>query len=138
MAENRDWPIGIPLTGVSLNEETMLGGTELQLNEMNFFFSEVNAVLTLRPNAATDEIELTQSIAPAIDLLPPPEWCRPFIGQPLQAVWVCENNQGYQDQVILAFQFLRPSLSFVSESSVLLVFAPQIMKRPKKRQRLRK
>jgi hypothetical protein len=37
-------------------------------------------------------------------------------------VWVCDNDQGYQDQIVFAFGYLRPSLAFVSEGSVIKVF----------------
>jgi hypothetical protein len=40
-------------------------------------------------------------------------------------VWVCENQQGYQDQVILAFEQLHPTIAFIAEGSVLKVFRYQ-------------
>ena len=40
----------------------------------------------------------------------------------LQAVWTCTNHQGYQDQIIFAFDSLRPSIAFIAECSSILVF----------------
>lgn len=45
-----------------------------------------------------------------------------FIGQKLQTVWVCENQQGYRDRVSFVFNTLRPSLEFVCEGSAIAVF----------------
>ena len=43
-------------------------------------------------------------------------------------VWVCKNDQGYQDQVIFAFEYVRPSLSFIAECSSILMFQFQPIK----------
>ena len=40
-------------------------------------------------------------------------------------VWVCENQQGYQDQVIFAFEQLHPTIAFIAEGSVIKVFRYQ-------------
>ncbi len=47
-------------------------------------------------------------------------------------VWVCSNSQGYQDQVIFAFEHLHPSLAFVAEGSTLKVFGFQQVVRAKR------
>ncbi|NET60797.1 MAG: hypothetical protein F6K47_33080 [Symploca sp. SIO2E6] len=49
-------------------------------------------------------------------------WCQSFLGKQLMTVWVCENDQGYRYQVILAFEYLHPSLIFVAEGSVITAF----------------
>lgn len=46
-------------------------------------------------------------------------------------VWVCENDQGYRDQVIFAFEYLHPSIAFVAEGSVLKAFRYEQIKREK-------
>jgi Family of unknown function (DUF6334) len=37
-------------------------------------------------------------------------------------LWVCENDQGYQDQVIFALENLQPSIAFVTEGAVIKAF----------------
>lgn len=37
-------------------------------------------------------------------------------------LWVCENDQGYRDQVIFAFGDLRPCVAFIAEGSVIKAF----------------
>lgn len=43
----------------------------------------------------------------------------------LMNVWVCENQQGYQDQVIFAFDSLHPCITFMTEGSVIKPFVYQ-------------
>jgi Family of unknown function (DUF6334) len=58
-----------------------------------------------------------------------PAWCEALLGQRLQTIWVCDNSQGYQAQVILAFGQLYPTIAFVAEGSVLKVFTYQQVKK---------
>jgi hypothetical protein len=48
------------------------------------------------------------------------------------AVWICENDQGYKDQVILAFESLHPNIAFVAEGSVIKAFLNQQILKDKK------
>ncbi|WP_217360052.1 DUF6334 family protein [Anabaena sp. UHCC 0253] len=50
------------------------------------------------------------------------------------AVWICENDQGYKDQVILAFESLHPHIAFVAEGSVIKAFLSQQVLKDKKRE----
>jgi hypothetical protein len=122
MVENNEFPISYTLTGVSIIEDKLFKGDELELDKVQLFFEEVSTVITLKPLPDTDEIEISQQVINSpFPATTPPDWCRPFIGKQLQAIWVCDNNQGYQDMVIFGFDWLRPSLTFISEASVLVV-----------------
>lgn len=130
MTANSDFPISYRLTGVAVVENKVFGGNELQLDEVQLLFDEVQTIITVRPLPDTDEVELTQQLVtsprPAMNT---PVWCRPFVGQPLQAVWICTNQQGYQDQVIFGFGLLRPSFTFLAEAAVLLVVGHEVIKK---------
>lgn len=117
-----EFPIGYVLQGVTIVEYEEFGDKELHLDEIQLIFEKSNTAITLRPLADTDEVELTQEAISDTNLIITPEWCKDMVGQKLQTIWVCNNSQGYQDQVIFAFGYLHPSLSFVSEGSVLKVF----------------
>jgi len=127
-----EFPIGYLLKKVIVQDDKEFDSNELCLDWVSLFFGD--RTITLKPCPDTDEIEITvgsvdrQTASAAaglshlsqIDSMP--HWFRPLIDQKLQAVWVCENNQGYQDQVIFAFEHLRPSVSFLAEGSVIKVF----------------
>jgi len=120
--KDKEFPIGYTLAGVSVIEDKELEGNKLYLDKVELVFKETNRVLILKPLADTDEIELTQEVRPDLKASSTPEWCRNFLGKKLQTMWICKNVQGYQDQVAFAFEFLKPSLAFVSGCSVLEVF----------------
>ncbi|MBG1270636.1 DUF6334 family protein [Nostoc sp. WHI] len=128
-----EFPIGQRLIGVSTIEDQEFDGNELCLNEVNFYFEDTEdriTVVTLLPIIDTDEIKVI--IEEAIK-----EGTKVYakssknnnqllfslaLGVKLMSVWVCENIQGYQDQVIFAFQTLHPSITFLAEGSVIKVF----------------
>ncbi|NET60836.1 MAG: hypothetical protein F6K47_33290 [Symploca sp. SIO2E6] len=118
-----EFPIGQILTGVSIFEYQEFGGNELCLDQVKLFFD--NQVVTLLPIVDTDEIEIINETTTAVPMAATPSWCQSFLGKELMTVWVCENNQGYRDQVILAFEYLHPSLIFVAEGSVIKVFCTE-------------
>ncbi|MDM8519438.1 DUF6334 family protein [Anaerolineales bacterium HSG6] len=120
MVVSDEFPISYNLTGISVVENKIFGGKNLLLEEVNLFFAEVNKVIKLRPLGDTDEIEITQQTVTNVST-GAPYWGETFIGKQLQAIWVCDNNQGYQDMVIFGFDWLRPSLTFISEVSMLVV-----------------
>ncbi|MEC4813502.1 MAG: DUF6334 family protein [Scytonema sp. PMC 1069.18] len=115
-----EFPIGQALTGVAVLEDKEFGGHELCLDKVQLNFQ--NRTVTLLPLSDTDEIEIIQEASSNAISLDIPLWCKSFIAKKLRSVWVCENDQGYRDQVIFAFEYLRPSISFVAEGSVLKVF----------------
>ncbi|GAA6619019.1 DUF6334 family protein [Scytonema sp. NUACC26] len=119
MVEN-EFSIGQFLTAVSIAEDEEFLGNELCLGKVQLIFQD--SAVTLIPMADTDEIEIRQESVPTTSVIDTPSWCQSFIGQKLMTVWVCENNQGYRDQVIFAFEYLRPSIAFVAEGSVMKVF----------------
>ena len=119
MVEN-NLPIGSRLMGVSTVEYRGSGGSELLLDEIQLIFPE--ATVILKAIADTDEVEIVSETKTAFEPADIPSWCRSFLGKKLQAVWICENDQGYRDQVIFAFDLLRPSLAFVAECSSLIAF----------------
>lgn len=115
-----EFPIGQTLTAVSIVEEEEFAGNELCLNQVQFFFQDIT--ITLLPLADTDEIEIVQQDMANLLAANTPSWCQPFIGRKLMTIWVCNNDQGYQDQVIFAFDSLHPSISFIVEGSVIKIF----------------
>lgn len=135
------FPIGCPLIGLTAIEDQEFGGDELCLNEVRLIFQDTAVIL--QPLADTDEIEIgleptsttdmdvSLSVPSASQQAPQPfmentqNWGDSFIGKKLQTVWVCENDQGYCDQVIFAFEQLHPSIAFVAEGSVLKAFRSQ-------------
>lgn len=135
-----DFPIGSPLIEMSLLEDRVFGGDELCLDEVQLIFTSTKIIL--QPIADTDEIDIilkseTYRRTPFLpkvmalelgsreDGEDDPNWYNSFIGKKLQTVWVCENSQGYRDQIIFAFEYLHPNISFVAEGSVLKVFQCQ-------------
>ncbi len=121
--ETDEFPIGQPLTGVSIVEDKEFAGNELCLDQVQLIFDDI--IVTLLPIADTDEIEIINKTSHSAAPKNTPSWCQSFLGKKLMTVWVCENNQGYQDQVIFAFEYLHPSLAFVAEGSVLKLFSSQ-------------
>lgn len=117
-----EFPIGQTLTGISIVEDKEFAGDELCLDRVELHFQDTT--ITLLPLIDTDEIEITEEKyhAPTINT---PSWGKSFINQNLMAVWVCENDQGYQDQVIFAFESLHPSFAFFAEGSAIKVFTYQ-------------
>ncbi|WP_226889565.1 DUF6334 family protein [Nostoc sp. MG11] len=118
--ETDEFPIGQILTAVSIVEDKEFGGNELCIEQIKLFFQDT--AITLQPFADTDEIEIVQQATTTHSPVNTPSWCRHFISKKLMAVWVCDNNQGYRDQVILAFESLHPSIAFVAEGSVIKAF----------------
>lgn len=132
MVEN-ELPIGSILKEVSIVEDQEFGGDELCIDRVQLIFPD--AAVILQPLADTDEIEISLSSAssalnqtlssPGSALINSPTWCSSLLGKKLQMLWICDNNQGYRDQVIFAFEQLHPSIAFIAEGSVLKVFRYQ-------------
>ncbi len=119
-------PIGSILKEVSIVEDQEFSSDELCLDRIQLIFQD--AVVILQPLVDTDEIEIISSstpLSPDSTLVNSPDWCSSLLGKKLQMVWVCENQQGYQDQIIFAFEQLHPTIAFVAEGSVLKVFRYQ-------------
>ncbi len=129
MVANNEFPISYRLSGILALEYAESGGDELELDEVNLFFNEVNQIITLKPLPDTDEVEIVHQTSLPIGLVNTPTWGKSFMGQTLQAVWVCQNQQGYQDMVIFAFDLLHPSLTFLAEGSVLKLLRHEVVKR---------
>jgi len=126
MVEN-DLPIGSPLINVLAIEDTLFTQEELCFDQVQFIFE--SQTLVVKAITDTDEIELIQ--APTVHACdtPAPEWARSLVGKKLQTLWTCENAQGYQDQIILAFGQLHPSLTLLAEGSVLKIFQTRSLQR---------
>lgn len=116
-----NFPIGQILTGIDVIEDEDFGGNEYYLEKVTLFFE--NQIIILSPIYDTDEIEIIikdyQNHGEKINT---PFWGQSFVNKKLMTVWVCDNDQGYQDQVIFALGYLKPSLAFVSEGSAIKVF----------------
>ncbi|MDM8519441.1 DUF6334 family protein [Anaerolineales bacterium HSG6] len=127
---NEEFPMGYYLSGVSIIEYTESGGDDLELDEINLLFNEVQHMVTLKPISATDEVEIIhQAIPTPAPMMNTPDWMQPFVGKMLDMVWVCDNQQGYQDLVIFAFQYLQPNIGFLAEGSVLKVVQHEMVQR---------
>lgn len=120
--ETTELSIGQSLTAISIIEDQEFGGNELCIDQIDLFFLDTK--ITLLPIADTDEIDILQQ-ADTNTKIDTPLWGQDLINKKLMAVWICENHQGYRDQVILAFDSLLPSIAFVAEGSVLKVFRYQ-------------
>lgn len=119
-------PIGSILKEVSIVEDQEFNGDELCLDRIQLIFQ--SGVVILLPLVDTDEIEIISSSVPSSPdshLINSPTWCSSLLGKKLQMAWVCENQQGYQDQIIFAFEQLHPTIAFIAEGSVLKVFRYQ-------------
>lgn len=119
-------PIGSLLKEVSIVEDQEFNSDELCLDRIQLIFQDT--VVILQPLVDTDEIEIISSSVPLSSdstLIDSPTWCSSLLGKKLQMVWVCENHQGYQDQIIFAFERLHPTIAFIAEGSVLKVFRYQ-------------
>ena len=115
-----DFPTGRILTEISVIEDKEFGGDELCLDQVQLIFQDTEVIL--RSLADTDEIEIVRKTTAASSPANTPTWCSQFLGKKLQTVWVCENAQGYRDQIVFAFDRLHPSIAFIAEGSVLKVF----------------
>ncbi|QSJ16704.1 hypothetical protein JYQ62_34335 [Nostoc sp. UHCC 0702] len=127
-----EFPIGQRLIDISTVEDQEFDGNELCLNEVNLYFEDTEnqiILVTLLPVIDTDEIEVKIKAMNDGNRI----HAKPSMGEnqllssiamneKLMSVWVCENVQGYQDQVIFAFQNLHPTITFLAEGSVIKVF----------------
>ena len=142
-----EFPIGQTLLEVSTNEDQEFEGDELCLDQVKLYFEDTEhkiSWITLSPIVDTDEIDVKiekntkkstkknphfhaeDSIGnnQLIGSLP--------LGTKLMGVWICENDQGYKDQVILAFESLHPNIAFIAEGSVIKAFLNQQIFKDKK------
>ncbi len=126
MVEN-DLPIGAPLLSILAIADSTFTQPELCFDQLQFIFA--TQTLILSAIADTDEIKLSQTVTvqggDQGGDVPSPDWARSLLGQKLQTLWTCENAQGYQDQIVLAFGQLHPSVTILAEGSVLKVFQNQ-------------
>lgn len=120
------YPIGQELTAVAITEDKEFKSDELCLDEIQFIFKDT--AITLTPIIDTDEIQINQENNLNFSAIDTPVWCKDFLGKKLMTLWVCENDQGYQDQVIFAFENLRPSIAFVAEGSVIKAFRQEAVR----------
>jgi hypothetical protein len=130
--------IGQFLESVVIKENLKLShDSEICLDVVRLNFQ--TGAIALTPKPETDELEFSmrlyssglqnlESIANIDSPKDCPHWCKPFIGKKLQTIWQFQNSQGYTDQIIFAFERLRPSLIFLCESSVINVFTVESIK----------
>ena len=133
MVANKNFPIASPLEGILVRESEDFNNQEIELDQVFLIFHK--KIITLTPNDETDEIDIkclngTLPEAEALvegctDRRIHSPWYSNFIGEKLQTVWVCENAQGYRDQIIFAFGTLHPNLIFLCEGSAISVFHSQ-------------
>jgi len=147
-----EFPIGQTLLGVSTQEDQEFEGDELCLDQVKLYFEDTEhkiTWITLSPLVDTDEIDVKiekNTKKPTKKNPHPPFHADGNIGNNqlaklatslfqstrLMAVWICENDQGYKDQVILAFESLHPNIAFVAEGSVIKAFLNQQILKDKK------
>lgn len=112
------YPIGESLIGIHLTKSR----NDNVISRIKLIFQD-NTVLTLLPVSDTDEICIKMVKCKIINnIITTPAWGKSFLDKKLMSVWQCKNNQGYHDQVIFAFEHLKPNLSFLSEGSNLKIF----------------
>ncbi len=121
-----EFPIGQELKAVSIIEDKEFQSDELCFDKVQFLFKDT--AVTLTPIIDTDEIDISQESNVNFSTVDTPSWCKQFLGKKLMTLWVCENNQGYQDQVIFAFENLRPSIAFIAEGSVIKAFQQEAVR----------
>ncbi|MEC4895952.1 MAG: DUF6334 family protein [Oscillatoria sp. PMC 1051.18] len=144
-----NFPIGYSLDNLIAFEDQEFAGEELCLDKVELIFRKENhlgegdiVILNLIPDPDTDEVivyfgqvldlfKYLGSETEEAKISDNCSWYQPFLSKKLQAAWICENNQGYQDQIIFAFERLHPSLAFVAEGSVIKVFIYEQVKREK-------
>ena len=150
-----EFPIGQTLLGVSTQEDQEFEGDELCLDQVKLYFEDTEhkiTWITLSPLVDTDEIDvkIEKNTKKPTKKNPHP----PFhadgnignnqlfsslvLGTKLMAVWICENDQGYKDQVIFAFESLHPQIAFVAEGSVIKAFINQQILNDKKTEEARR
>lgn len=116
-----NFPIGQILIGIDVIEDKDFSGNEYYLEKITLFFE--NKMIILSPISDTDEIEImSKDYNNHGQKINTPFWGQSFVNKKLMTVWICDNDQGYQDQVIFALGYLKPSLAFVSEGSTIKVF----------------
>lgn len=147
-----EFPIGQTLLGVSTKEDQEFDGDELCLDQVKLYFEDTEhkiTWITLSAIVDTDEIDVKIEKNTKKPTKKNPH--SPFHadgnnqlaklatslvqGTRLMAVWICENDQGYKDQVILAFESLHPNIAFVAEGSVIKAFLNQQILKDKKTRR---
>ena len=124
-------PLNQPLISIVEHQDTEFETDELCLDRLDLIFP--NYQLTILPVTETDEIEI--SIQPnrgednTVNLVlrealraATRNWWEPLLHQTLQMLWLCQNQQGYTDQLIFAFETLQPTLGILAEGSVLKPF----------------
>lgn len=121
-----EFPIGQELKALSITEDKEFQSDELCFSKVQFIFKDT--AITLTPIIDTDEIDITQESNVNFSTVDTPIWCKHFLGKKLMTLWVCENDQGYQDQVIFAFENLHPSISFVAEGSAIKAFRQEAVR----------
>ena len=129
-------PLNQPLISIVEHQDTEFETDELCLDRLDLIFP--NYQLTILPVTETDEIEI--SIQPnrgvyhtvnqaALRAATRNCW-EPLLHQTLQMIWLCQNQQGYTDQLIFAFETLQPTLGILAEGSVLKPFYMRSISRP--------
>lgn len=118
-------PLNQPLGKIQQIEDTDFATDELCLDRLDLIFPTFQLVVL--PVVETDEIEILLQSHQVTELdyrsgRQTPPWAADLLNQTLQMIWVCENQQGYTDQLILAFDTLQPTLGILAEGSVLKPF----------------
>jgi Family of unknown function (DUF6334) len=144
-----EFPIGQTLLGVSTQEDQEFDSDELCLDQVKLYFEDTEhkiTWITLSPIVDTDEIDVKIEKNTKKPTKKNPHFHADSnignnqllsslrLGTKLMAVWICENDQGYKDQVILAFESLQPNIAFVAEGSVIKAFLNQQILKDKKRE----
>jgi len=81
-----------------------------------------NNSVVLEPLPDTDEISLTVKRRKDINFDGGLRIDNNCIGKKLCTIWECKNSQEYTDMIIFSFEYLRPSIGFLCEGSVLKLF----------------
>ena len=119
-------PLNQPLISIVEHQDTEFETDELCLDRLDLIFP--NYQLTILPVTETDEISIQpnrgvyNTVNQAALRAATRNFWEPLLHQTLQMIWLCQNQQGYTDQLIFAFETLQPTLGILAEGSVLKPF----------------
>jgi len=117
-------PLNQPLISIVEHQDTEFETDELCLDRLDLIFPSYQ--LTILPVTETDEIEILiqpdRGVYHTVNQAALRNCWEPLLHQTLQMIWLCQNQQGYTDQLIFAFETLQPTLGILAEGSVLKPF----------------
>ncbi|MDB5033810.1 MAG: hypothetical protein JWQ98_1051 [Chlorobi bacterium] len=122
-----DFPFGDKLVAIE-GKIDKRSTSDMCFDEITVVFEEKTIVLLPLPD--TDEINI--EVVPTIKSSKRRKRHQLFpilSGKALLGVWICNNDQGYQDLMVLAFEYLQPNIGVLAEGSVLKVLQMDVLQK---------